>query len=413
MLVGASLVIAMGYGLVAPVLPAFARSFDVGVTAASVVVSAFAFARLVFAPVGGRAAERFGQRRVYLTGLLVVAASSAACAAAQSYWQLVIMRGLGGIGSTMFTISAMGLLVRFAPPGQRGRASGLFGSAFLIGNVAGPAVGALAAGLGMRVPFVLYAIALVAATVLVAVLLPDPDAPAEDAPGDAAVADGENQAAAPPTTLGRLAGGGEDGDGLRETLRDSAFRAALVSNFAHGWTNMGVRVAHVPLFAGTVALGVGDEQAAVWLPGIALTAFALGNILVVNFVGGASDRRGRRPFLLAGLGAGAILTAVFGLAASPPVLLALGFLAGVAAGTTAPAQQAALADVLGSGRQGRSGRVLAVFQMAGDAGSIGCPILAGLVVDAWGYGPAFALSGALLAVGALAWLFAREPLTRG
>ena len=42
-LVASAFVIAVGYGLVSPVLPAYARSFDVGVAAASMVVSAFAF----------------------------------------------------------------------------------------------------------------------------------------------------------------------------------------------------------------------------------------------------------------------------------------------------------------------------------------------------------------------------------
>lgn len=52
-LVGASFVIAVGFGLISPVLPGFAQTFDVGTTAAATVVSAFAFFRLVFAPAGG------------------------------------------------------------------------------------------------------------------------------------------------------------------------------------------------------------------------------------------------------------------------------------------------------------------------------------------------------------------------
>jgi MFS transporter, ACDE family, multidrug resistance protein len=85
-LIGSAFVIAIGFGLIAPVLPAYARSFDVGVAAASVVVSVFAFFRLVFAPAGGALVSRLGERPVYLTGLLVVAASSLATAFAQSYW---------------------------------------------------------------------------------------------------------------------------------------------------------------------------------------------------------------------------------------------------------------------------------------------------------------------------------------
>lgn len=84
-LVGAAFVIAIGFGIVSPVLPSYARSFDVGVAAASVIVSAFAFFRLVFAPAGGALVEKLGERPVYLAGLLIVAVSSFATAFAQSY----------------------------------------------------------------------------------------------------------------------------------------------------------------------------------------------------------------------------------------------------------------------------------------------------------------------------------------
>ena len=51
-LVASAFVIALGFGLILPVLPQFAQSFDVGATAGSIVVSAFAFFRLLFAPAG-------------------------------------------------------------------------------------------------------------------------------------------------------------------------------------------------------------------------------------------------------------------------------------------------------------------------------------------------------------------------
>lgn len=103
-LVVASFVIALGFGLVAPALPQFARSFDVGVTAATVVVSSFAAMRLLFAPASGSLVQKLGERPVYITGLLIVALSTGACAFAASYWQLLVFRALGGIGSTMFTV---------------------------------------------------------------------------------------------------------------------------------------------------------------------------------------------------------------------------------------------------------------------------------------------------------------------
>ena len=48
-LIASAFVIALGFGLITPVLPQFAQSFGVGATASSIVVSAFAFFRLVFA----------------------------------------------------------------------------------------------------------------------------------------------------------------------------------------------------------------------------------------------------------------------------------------------------------------------------------------------------------------------------
>ncbi|KII27031.1 arabinose ABC transporter permease, partial [Arthrobacter sp. AK-YN10] len=170
-MLAAAFLIALGFGLVAPVLPQFATTFDVGATAAAVIVSIFAFMRLVFAPAGGQLIVRFGERSVYVSGLLIVAASTAACAFAQNYWQLLIFRGLGGAGSVMFTVAAMGLLIRLAPPERRGQVSGAYASAFLIGSVLGPVVGGLLAGFGLRVPFLVYAAALLLAAVVVRTML--------------------------------------------------------------------------------------------------------------------------------------------------------------------------------------------------------------------------------------------------
>ena len=377
-LVSAAFVIAMGYGLVAPVLPQFARSFDVGVTAASVVVSVFAFFRLVFAPVGGRLIGQLGERPVYLVGLLVVAGSTAATAFAQNYAQLLIFRGLGGIGSTMFTVSAMGLIVRLAPPTARGRASSAYGTAFLLGNIGGPLVGGLLAEAGLRVPFLVYAASLLVATAVVAVFL-------------------RPAALRPPPGSARL-----PAMRLQEAFSHPAYRAALISAFANGWSNFGVRVAILPLFA-VASLGAGP-----WAAGAALAAFAIGNAVALTPSGRASDARGRKPLLVTGLLVNGVLTAALGLTGDLVTLLVVSALAGVGVGMLNPAQQATVADVVGSERT--AGPVLATFQMCSDAGQILGPVLAGLLVDHTGYGAAFALSGAISVAAALVWTRAPETL---
>ncbi|MGW5075478.1 MFS transporter [Rhodococcus sp. NPDC004095] len=373
-LVSASFVIALGFGIVAPALPQFAVSFGVGAFAATVVISSFAFMRLVFAPVSGSLVQRMGERPTYLTGLLIVAASTAAVAFASNYWQLLVFRGLGGIGSTMFTVSAFGLLIRIAPPHIRGRVSGLYATSFLFGSIGGPLVGAALVGFGLRVPFLIYALALLIAAAVVYFRLKGSALAAPEKATDA-------------VTMS-----------FREAVRQPVYRAALLSNFANGWAVFGVRVALVPLFV-VQALHASDGYA-----GIALTVFAVGNALVQIQAGRLSDLHGRRPFVLAGLVVSGLCTAGLGFSPNLWVLFALSAIAGVGSGLMNPAQQAAVADVVGS--KARGGPVLAAFQMASDVGSVVGPLVAGVLAEQLSYGTAFAVTGALTLPAIAAWLLA-------
>ncbi|WP_115788760.1 MFS transporter [Arthrobacter silvisoli] len=374
----AAFLIALGFGLVAPVLPQFATTFDVGATAAAVIVSIFAFMRLAFAPAGGALIGKLGERTVYVSGLLIVAVSTAACAFAQDYWQLLIFRGLGGAGSVMFTVAAMGLLIRLAPPESRGRVSGAYSSAFLLGSVLGPVVGGLLAGFGLRVPFLAYAAALVLAALLVRFQL------------------GARPSAGPG------AGTAAPAMPMREAMANPAYRASLFSGFSNGWAVFGVRMATVPLFAVAV-LQAGTASA-----GWALAVFAGGNAVALSFSGRLADRIGRKPLITAGLAVTGLATASIGLTDSLATFLLVSAVAGFGSGVLNPAQQAAVGDILGQGRSG--GKVLATFQMAADAGAIVGPVLAGVLADAFGYGWAFAATGSLLLLSAAWWLTAPETL---
>ncbi len=376
-LVVASFVIALGFGLVAPALPQFARSFDVGVTAATVVVSSFAAMRLLFAPASGSLVQKLGERPVYITGLLIVALSTGACAFAASYWQLLVFRALGGIGSTMFTVSALGLLVRIAPPDARGRVSGLYATSFLMGNILGPLFGGVLIGLGLRAPFLIYAVALLVAASVVGISLRSSELARPDS-----------------------------GDGvpvmrLRDALRSPVYRAALGSNFANGWVVFGVRVAMVPLFV-VEALDEGEAFA-----GVALTAFAVGNALVLIKSGKLSDRFGRRPFVLAGLVVCGVSTIAMGFTESVVWFLITSFVAGMGSGLSNPSQQAAVADVVGS--KARGGPVLATFQMVADVGAVIGPVAAGFLADRLSYSTAFAVTGVIMLAATLPWFVVGRP----
>jgi len=374
-LIGANVIVALGYGLVAPVLPDLARHFGVSIGAATFIITAFAVMRLLAAPPTGMLVQRLGERRIYVSGLLIVALTTAACAFAHTYWQLLVYRALGGVGSTMFFVSALGLMIRISPPDARGRVSGLFAGGFLVGSVAGPVLGNLTAELGLRAPFVIYGALLIVAAAVVLVGLR------------------KSELAAP-----------ADADELTVTvwvaLRHRAYRAALLSNFATGWSLFGLRFALVPIFVEEVL----DKQPR-HVAGLALAAFAVGNVSVVLYSGRLSDRIGRKPLLIVGLALAAVSTTALGFATSLPLFFLEAVIAGLASGIYNSPQQAAVADIIG---KARGGTAIAAFQMMSDFGSIVGSLGVGLLAQQLSYAWAFAISGAILLVAAVGWVLAPE-----
>lgn len=368
-LVSAAFLIALGYGLIAPIIPQFAESFGVSMAAAAAVVSVFSAARLVGAPGAGRLVDKLGSRKIYLSGLVIVAVTTGLVAIAQEYWHMMVLRFLAGLGSTMFTISAQALIVKVAPPQIRGRASSTYATAFLLGNIIGPIAGAGLSFLGMRWPFVIYGIGVGLAAFVVWAKLPKSDRDVD-------------RAARPPMRLD-------------EALAHPSYRSLLASMFSQGWVNMGVRVAILPLFAASVFVNGGA------MAGLALAAFAAGNAVTLQFSGRLADEIGRKPMILTGLATTVVATATLGFATSFWPLIALSALAGVGGGMLVPSQQATLADIIGNDRSG--GKTLSVFQMCGDAGQVLGPIVIGALAQSHGFPAAFAVCGAIAACAFTVW----------
>ncbi|MGV0387960.1 MFS transporter [Corynebacterium sanguinis] len=370
-LTAAAFIIALGYGFIAPILPQFTASFGVSMVAAGAVVSVFAAARLIGAPGAGILVDKVGSRPVYITGLLIVAVATFLVAFAQAYWHVFALRFIAGFGSTMFTLSAQALIVRVAPPMIRGRASAVYASAFLLGNIIGPVIGALLASLGFRIPFAVYGIGVGAAAILVWILTSTP----------------RGRVVLPPKLPPMR---------LSEAISLPTYQSLLTSGFAYGWANFGARVSVLPLFAASVFAN-GSAAA-----GLALTAFALGTAVTLQFSGRLADAVGRKPLIIAGLAATTVFTGSLGLATHVWSLLLLSVLAGVGGGLMNPAQQATLADLIGNERSG--GKALSTFQMTMDAGQICAPIVVGMLAEVYGFGVAFASCGALTLASLIVWL---------
>ena len=401
--------VALGYGIAAPAIPVYARTFGVSAFVASTVISGFALMRLVSAGPAGLAVERWGERRIMSLGIWIVALSSLATALAGSFPALLVLRGLGGVGSAMFTVSAMALLLRTAGPAQRGRASGAWQAGFLFGGVAGPAVGGVVTAWSIRAPFVVYGGTLIVAGLIAARFLSheeagvraatvsDPTTPpgvsdsdadldgvehvvaaVGDAPehGHAEITDDPRGPASGPTTL-------------RAALRSAAYRAALTVNLSTGFIVFGLRISIVPLFV-TEGMSMGVS----WVGAGFVVAAAVQAVTLIP-AGRRADRSGRRGALLVGtlaLGASMLLLALGSGAVG--FLLAMG-----CSGLASAFLGAASAAVVGDVTRGQSGgRVVSGYQMIGDLGAILGPLAAGALADALGFHWAFAAGVAVAAV---------------
>ena len=372
--------VAIGFGILAPALPIFAKTFDVTALQASAVISVFALMRFVFAPIAGVLVDRLGERIVLTSGLLIVATSSAIAGFSQTYLQLVAFRGIGGIGSSMFTVSALALLLRVVDSSQRGRAASAFQGGFLLGGVAGPAVGGIVVAFSIRAPFFVYAAALFMAALVTLVFL----SRAQLLAREDAVSHGQSD---------RL-------QELRGALKDKAYQAALGTNLISGFVTFGLRSSVVPLFV------VEGLQRGASLSGFGFLAAAAVQAVVLLPAGRMADTQGRRKALLYGTITTAIgmvvLTladaAVHGLgqAAMLGTILFLVSMAiqGFGAAFLGSAPSAVIGDVMG-GKKG--GIVVATFQMMSDVGAVIGPLAAGLLVDLFDFSWAFAF-GALLAI---------------
>lgn len=402
-MVCAAFSIALGYGIVAPVIPQFAKSFDVSNFAATLVVSAFAFMRLSFAPVSGWMSRRFGERNMFMTGILLVSLSSFSSFFATDYYHLLVYRGMGGIGSVTFSVAAMSLIFRWAPAGARGRASAVYGSGFLLGHIIGPVIGAFLAPLGFRPPFAIYGVFLLCAASIVKFNIPrhpdfeksgearDSDSHTEDAlPAGAEKSEKPHRAGEKESSAA-----GREIFTVREALRMLYFRLILIVSFAHGWTNMGVRVAVAPLLAASIVNAPG------WLAGGLLATFAVGNGIALLICGKWSDIYGRRPLILWGLFISGIFTVGMGNVTNSWILLGMSLAAGYGTGLLQPAQQGAVADIIG-GRAGET--VVSTFQQAGDFGQILGPVVAGLLIDHGGFAVTYDASAGILLAVALIWV---------
>ena len=370
-----SFVIMLGFGILAPVLPLYARTFGVGYDDVGVLTSSFALTRLAFDLVAGRMVDRFGERAMASTGALVLSASSAAAALAPTFWWLVVFRAAGGVGSSVFFAALFSYLMRTVPGDRMGRAVAGFYGSFNLGFIVGPPLGGILVDrIGYVSPLWAYAGTCAAAAAVYLRLI---------------------RRLEPRTHEGGRRGA------IRRLPWGRAFAAVLACEFAALWVVGALYLTLLSLF-GAEELGLTELNVTLGLSISALTEF-----FVLFPAGSAADRRGRKHVLVPGLALMIVGIPLFALVSGlAGFWVGLAFV-GVLTGLSGVVPAAMLSDVV---PPDASGIDTGVFRFTSDLALTLGPLAAGLTAQVFGLRWAIALS-VVPAVPALA-LAALAPETR-
>src|SRR4051812_35236430 len=162
----------VGFGIVLPILPLYAKQFGASAVTATALITAFSAAQLGFSPIWGRVSDRIGRKPVLVLSMAGTAVASLITGLAGTVWVLFLGRIVDGISGASVSV-AQASVTDVAAPSERPHLLGLLGAAFGVGFVAGPAIGALAALGGPHVPFFIAALIAGANAVWAAFRLPE------------------------------------------------------------------------------------------------------------------------------------------------------------------------------------------------------------------------------------------------
>lgn len=151
----ASLMVALDALVVSTALPTIRLELHASLADLEWTVNAYVLSFAVLLMTGAALGDRFGRKRLFVAGMGLFVAGSAACAVAQSVGWLIAARAVQGAGAAVMMPLALALLSAAFPPEQRAKALGTFGAITGLGIVLGPLVGG-AAVQGLSWPWIFW-----------------------------------------------------------------------------------------------------------------------------------------------------------------------------------------------------------------------------------------------------------------
>lgn len=375
-----ALFLGLGRGFTMPVLPVIARDqFAVGAAAATLTAIATTVGQLIATLPTGYLIDRIGRRKILIIGPFISALSSFLVLFARTYEQMLACLLINGISLQMWQMGRLTVIADSGSVGQRGRMiTGLTGLQ-RVGALLGPFLGGVVGSFfGLRVPFALYGIMAVLATIPMILLIE------ESAPAVLARKRGERER--------------NEFDASWRSLLTFPVVVLLIAQFALNVARGGTVGSFGPPFIfAAYAYGLQPLQ----LGSVSLLTGSAG-IPAMLLAGYVMDRFGRKRTVVpasAALALGLGLVAVTAEQRLPLSMFVGSFvLASLAVSFLAGSMQTIGSDIAPAGARGK---FFGLSRLVANAGSLSNPVIFAVAVSSMALPAGYALAFGLMASGAL------------
>lgn len=136
------LLAALDQTIVSTALPRIASDLH-GLSKYAWVATAYLLTSAVATPLYGKISDMYGRKKILQTAIVIFLLGSMLCGLAQTMNQLIVFRGLQGVGAGGLFVLVLAVVGDIVPPRQRGRYQGYFGAVFAVSSVLGPLLGGL------------------------------------------------------------------------------------------------------------------------------------------------------------------------------------------------------------------------------------------------------------------------------
>ena len=131
---------ALDQTIVGPVLPTIVTSLK-GIDYYTWVVTIYLLTSTVTVPIYGKLSDLYGRKPILMFGIILFLVGSALSGASQEMWQLILFRGIQGLGAGSLFPIALAVIGDLFTPAERGKYQGFFGLVFGLAFILGPALG--------------------------------------------------------------------------------------------------------------------------------------------------------------------------------------------------------------------------------------------------------------------------------